>query len=187
MGRAPIRAPRSNVALSTALACRGIPVVAAVRLQAATHLLNRFGEPVRRARGRMGAKAAPEVFDRLDQPGLVVLDRQRIVGSAFPALTASTSNSTGWCSTLAARRGSSIDTKTSASVATPGNKRPWPPSHTSISEDAGPNSLTANLLAIASGGEGESTPRRPMKPQGEFGAHRRCFAGGDDQKVVERS
>ena len=30
--------------------------------------------------GGVGAKAAPEVLDRLGQPGLIVLDRQHVVG-----------------------------------------------------------------------------------------------------------
>ena len=56
--------------------------VAAACLQPAVILLHGLGERVRGVYGRMSAEAAPEVFYRLGQFGLVVLDRQHVVGAA---------------------------------------------------------------------------------------------------------
>src|SRR5271165_1398690 len=46
-------------------------------------LFHAFGRYVWRVDGRMGAETLPEVLDGLGQFGLVILDRQHVVGSAF--------------------------------------------------------------------------------------------------------
>jgi hypothetical protein len=57
--------------------------IAAACFHAAEILVHRLGKRVRGIGSPMGAKTAPEIIDRLGEPGRAVLHRQHIVGWAF--------------------------------------------------------------------------------------------------------